>query len=88
MSGTDSRAGFAISQSHDERVIGILTTGPADISSMRQLVTEALRKPVWHVDSLANYARAKDSEPIYIANCGPIIRKPFKSGKRSVGLIF
>jgi len=27
--------------------------------------------------ALQFHARAKDSEPIYAANCGPIIRKPF-----------
>ncbi|MEG2798128.1 MAG: hypothetical protein RR958_26110, partial [Pseudomonas sp.] len=30
------------------------------------------------------YAETKDIKPINAANCGPIIRKPFYSGKCSV----
>jgi hypothetical protein len=38
--------------------------------------------------ALQVYAEAKDGQPIYIANSGPIIRKPFYSGKRSVPSYF
>ncbi|AZD09941.1 hypothetical protein C4K26_4560 [Pseudomonas chlororaphis] len=38
--------------------------------------------------ALQFYARAKDGKPICAANCGPIIRKAFYSGKRSVMTYF
>jgi hypothetical protein len=49
----------------------------ADISSMRQLVTEAPRMASGALTALQNHARAKEGKPINIAICGPIIGKPF-----------
>ncbi|WPN59417.1 hypothetical protein [Pseudomonas sp. P9_31] len=63
---------------NDERVIGILTTGP------KPIFLQCDNKLQMHRESrlsaltvLQFHARAKDFEPIYIANCGPIIGKPF-----------
>ncbi|MBV4463927.1 hypothetical protein KVG95_11385 [Pseudomonas sp. SWRI79] len=63
---------------NDERVIGILTTGP------KPIFLQCDNKLQMHRESRLNaltalqfHARAKDSEPTYIANCGPIIGKPF-----------
>jgi len=64
--------------SHDERVIGILTTGPKPIflqcdnklQKHRESGSRTLTAPQIH-------ARAKEGKPIYVANSGPIIRKPF-----------
>jgi hypothetical protein len=63
---------------HDERVIGILTTGPKPIflqcdnklQKHRESCSSALTAPQIH-------ARATEREPIIAANSGPIIRKPF-----------
>jgi hypothetical protein len=49
----------------------------ADISSMRQLVTDAPRIPPDALTALQNHAKARESEPINVANCGPIIGKAF-----------
>ncbi|MCU1748374.1 hypothetical protein [Pseudomonas sp. 6D_7.1_Bac1] len=62
----------------DERVIGILTTGPKPIFLQcdNKLQKHRETRPST-LTALEVYARAKDSEPIYVANSGPIIRKPF-----------
>jgi hypothetical protein len=69
---TDFNAG------NDERVIGILTTGPKPIFLQcdNKLQKHRETRPST-LTALEVYARAKDSEPIYVANSGPIIRKPF-----------
>jgi len=62
----------------DERVIGILTTGPKPIflqcDNKLQMHRESHLGPL---TALQIHARAKDCEPINVANCGPIIGKPF-----------
>jgi hypothetical protein len=74
---------------NDERVTGILTTG------WKPIFPQCDNKLQKHRECLASaltalqfYARAKDGEPIYAANCGPIIGKAFYSGKRSVMTYF
>ncbi|MCK9797609.1 hypothetical protein M1B34_07655 [Pseudomonas sp. MAFF 302030] len=70
-------------------MIGILTRG------RKPIFLQCDNKLQKHRESQANaltalqvYARAKDSEPIYAANCGPIIGKAFYSGKRSMMAYF
>jgi len=70
---------------NDERVIGILTTGfkplflqcDNNLQKHRESGSSTLTVPVF-------YAETKDIKPVDTANSGPIIRKPFYSGKCSV----
>jgi hypothetical protein len=63
---------------NDERVIGILTTGPKPIFLQCDNKLQKHREcRSGTLTALQFHARAKDSEPIYIANCGPIIGKAF-----------
>jgi len=63
---------------NDERVIGILTTGPKPIFLQCDNKLQKHRESrLGTLTALQNHARAKDSEPINTANCGPIIGKPF-----------
>jgi len=63
---------------NDERVIGILTTGPKSIFLQCDNKLQKHRETGSStLTALEVYARAKEIEPIYAANCGPIIGKPF-----------
>jgi hypothetical protein len=59
-------------------VIGILTTGPKPIflqcDNKLQMHRESRSGAL---TALQFHARAKDREPIKVANCGPIIGKAF-----------
>ncbi|WP_141233955.1 hypothetical protein [Pseudomonas sp. Irchel 3E20] len=70
-------------------MIGILTTGtqPIFLQCDNNLQKHRENWPS-SLTALLFCARAKDIEPIYAANSGPIIRKPFYSGKRSVSSYF
>jgi hypothetical protein len=64
--------------SNDERVIGILTTGPKPIFLQCDNKLQKHRESgLGALTALQFHARAKDSEPIIVANCGPIIGKAF-----------
>jgi hypothetical protein len=59
-------------------VIGILTTGPKPIFLQCDNKLQKHRESrLSALTALQIHARAKDSEPIIAANCGPIIGKPF-----------
>ncbi|MBN3865176.1 hypothetical protein HCU66_23475 [Pseudomonas frederiksbergensis] len=63
---------------NDERVIGILTTGPKPIFLQCDNKLQMRREcRPGTLTALHFHARAKDSEPNSVANCGPIIGKPF-----------
>jgi hypothetical protein len=64
--------------SNDERVIGILTTGRKPIFLQCDNKLQKHRESrLGTLTALQFHARAKDIEPIYVANCGPIIGKAF-----------